>query len=450
MKLFNTLTNKKEEFKPISEERVSMYVCGPTVYGEVHIGNMRPVVIFDCLNRFLSYLGYDVLYVSNVTDVDNKIIDKALEVGETEKYIAEKFLDMFIENVKSVGSKIPDMMPKVTDNMKEIISFIESLVNEGYAYEVNGNVYFSIETIGKYGELSNQAIEDLLSGARIEVETEKRSPIDFTLWKKTKTGIMWDSPWGKGRPGWHTECVSMINTIFKDTIDIHCGGADLKFPHHENEIAQNIAYAKRPLANYWLHNGRLLMDNEKMSKSVGNVIKTNDFISRYSGQALRLLLLGTHYRQPLNYTDEVAEMYNERFNSLLRTWKAFYYRLELLKKQSLVRLEYVENYKEQFEKALNDDLNTSNALTVIYDMEKELNKLLRVRDWNEDVVLKAFSIFATFEIFLGVLGFEEKFPNLTESDFLLIGEWKNARENKNYSEADNMRMKLLEKGIMLM
>ena len=277
VKIYNSLTNKIEVFEPIHKNKVNMYVCGPTVYNYVHIGNMRPVVVFDTFRKFLTYIGYDVKYVSNYTDVDDKIIKRAQELNKPESEITEFYIKAFEDDLHNINALKPDVTPRVTEYMSQIIAFIDQLVKTDYAYDIDGDVYFRVEKIKDYGKLSNTKIEDLLVGARIDENSKKESPLDFTLWKKTNVGINWDSPWSKGRPGWHTECVVMINSIFPGgLIDIHGGGFDLKFPHHENEIAQSEAYNKCSLANYWMHNGFININNEKMSKSLGNVITAHD------------------------------------------------------------------------------------------------------------------------------------------------------------------------------
>ena len=305
IKLYNSLSNSLETFKPLHEGKVSMYVCGPTVYNYPHIGNMRPVVVFDTFRRFLTYVGYDVTYVSNFTDVDDKIIKEAQKENKSEKELTEFFINEFKKTSLAIGSQIPSITPKVTEYIQAIISYIDQLVKLGAAYVVDGDVYFRVSKIKDYGALSGINVEDLMVGARIEENSKKESPLDFALWKTTSVGINWDSPWGKGRPGWHTECCVMIDTIFPDHfIDIHGGGYDLKFPHHENEIAQAEAMHRNKIANYWMHNAFINFGNEKMSKSLGNVVLAKDMIEKFSGPVTRLVILSAHYRQPVNFTDE--------------------------------------------------------------------------------------------------------------------------------------------------
>ena len=307
VKLYNSLSNQIEKFKPIKENEVTCYVCGPTVYNYVHFGNMRPVVVFDVLRRLFIELGYKVTFISNYTDIDDKIIKQAKEEGITEKEVTEKYIEAFEEDRENVHSLRPDYQPRVTETMPLIIKFIEDLIDKGYAYEVDGDVYFSVSIIEDYGCLSNMKKDDLVVGARIDENSKKESPLDFTLWKKTDTGIQFESPWSMGRPGWHSECVVMINSIVDEhMIDIHGGGFDLKFPHHENEIAQQVALHGNKIANYWLHNGFINIDNVKMSKSLGNVKQAKEMISHYGGNVVRFILINSYYRTPVNFSDDLA------------------------------------------------------------------------------------------------------------------------------------------------
>ena len=309
MKLYNSLTNKKEEFRPIEEGKVSIYACGPTVYNDMHVGNVRPQVVFDVLRRFFIYLGYDVKYVSNFTDVDDKIINKANEENTTIDVISKRYIKSVEDDLTALHVyDYPIIHPTCTEHMDDIIEFIDGLIKKGFAYESNGDVYFRVRKLKDYGKLSNRNIEDLEVGARIEKNEIKEDPLDFTLWKKRKEGeVYWDSPWSEGRPGWHIECSTMIKSIFGGTIDIHCGGEDLKFPHHENEIAQSEALMDKPLAHYWLHNGMINIENVKMSKSLGNFLYAKDFLEKESGEVLRFFILNAHYRKPLNFNAEAIE-----------------------------------------------------------------------------------------------------------------------------------------------
>ena len=305
MKIYNSLTDKKEEFKPIKENEVTMYVCGPTVYNYVHIGNMRPVITFDMIYKYLKYLGYKVTYASNFTDINPKIINMAKELNITEREVADKFIEAYLNDLKTYNCLNIDKRPRVIEHLEDIFNFINQLIKKDYAYEKDGDVYFRVKKIKDYGILSNQDIEELESGARVEVDEKKEDPLDFALWRKTIEGEQFNSPWGKGIPGWHTECVVMINSIFGKKIDIHGGGIDLKFPHHENEIAQSIALNNNYLANYWIHNGHINVDGEKMSKSLGNFILAKDFVKLHKPNIIKIALFKTHYRLPLNFTDDL-------------------------------------------------------------------------------------------------------------------------------------------------
>ena len=322
VKLYNSLTNQKEVFKPIKENEVTCYVCGPTVYNFVHIGNMRPVVTFDILRRLFIRLGNKVTFISNFTDIDDKIIKQAKEEGVSEKEIAEKYIEAFEQDRENIHSLKPDYQPRVTNTMKDIVDFIDQLVQKGFAYEVNGDVYFRVNKIKDYGTLSNMKIDDLVVGARIDENSLKESPLDFTLWKKTEEGIKFDSPWSMGRPGWHSECVVMINKLVPGGhIDIHGGGFDLKFPHHENEIAQEEALHNHKIANYWMHNGFINVDNVKMSKSLGNVKRAVDLLKEYGGNTVRFVLINSYYRTPVNFSDELLLSAKKEVEKIEQTWR---------------------------------------------------------------------------------------------------------------------------------
>ena len=317
IKIYNSLSNKIEKFESLEPNKVSMYVCGPTVYGYPHIGNMRPVVVFDVLRRFFEYVGYEVTYVSNFTDVDDKIIKEAKKEEKTEKELTEFYIFEFKKTVNLIGSKLPNITPKVTEYINAIINYIDNLIKLDAAYEVNGDVYFRVTKIKDYGSLSGINVDDLIVGARIDENSNKESPLDFALWKKTTEGINWDSPWGRGRPGWHTECCVMIDTIFpRHYIDIHGGGYDLKFPHHENEIAQSEATHGNKIAKYWMHNAFINFGNEKMSKSLGNVVYAKDMIAKFGGPVTRLVILSAHYRQPVNFTEDTVNASIQEINKM--------------------------------------------------------------------------------------------------------------------------------------
>ena len=445
MKLFNSMDQKIEEFKPIHENQVNMYVCGPTVYNYPHIGNARPIVVFDTLKRTFQALGYNVKMVSNYTDVDDKIIKVAKECGVAEKEITEKFIKAYNDDRLALHAMMPDAAPRVTETMDAIIDFIKLLVDQEHAYEVDGDVYFRVNSVEKYGNLSNQQIEDLMVGARIDENSKKENPLDFTLWKRTEEGIKWDSPWSVGRPGWHTECVVMINKEFhgEHTIDIHGGGMDLKFPHHENEIAQSRAAYQTPIANYWVHNGMVNIDGEKMSKSLGNVIWAKDMIAKIGGNVLRWLFLSAHYRSPLNINEEAIETAKKELNKVQTSLKQAYV------KASLADVDLGSDYKpelvEAFMDAMQDDLNTPNAFAALYDAVKVLNQTIRQRDIDFEALKNHVN---AIEQMLRVLGIKNDRLVLTEEDKELHRNWKAAVKEKNFEVADQYRATLIEKGIL--
>ena len=443
IKLYNSLSNKVEPFKTLEEGKVSMYVCGPTVYGYPHIGNMRPVVVFDVLRRFLAYLGYEVTYVSNFTDVDDKIIKKAKEEGKSEKELSEFFIEEFKKTTHEIGSEVPTITPKVTEYIDAIIKYVDNLVKIGAAYVVDGDVYFRVNKIKDYGALSGINVDDLVVGARIEENSNKESPLDFALWKKTSEGISWPSPWGNGRPGWHTECCVMIDTIFpKHFIDIHGGGYDLKFPHHENEIAQSEATHGNKIAKYWMHNAFINFGNEKMSKSLGNVVLAKDMIEKVGGVVTRMVILSAHYRQPVNFTEETVKAAEQEINKIKMAVK----QAALLLQTSYIDISkgkpvYINNFLTY----LADDLNTSNALSEIYNIVKLLNNELRVK---EKDLNKINDLFKTLMDMLGVLGLDIKYVKMDENDKNLYQKYVICKENKDFSASDLIRQELISKGIM--
>lgn len=447
MRLFNTLTNKKEEFKPIEEGKVSIYICGPTVYNHAHIGNTRPMIVFDVLRRTFEYLGNDVTFVSNYTDVDDKIIKAAKAEGITEKELTDKYIKAYEDVRAGLNIEDPTYKPRVTETMPEIIDFIQALIDKGYAYEVDGDVYFRVTKVKEYGMLSGIKVEDLIAGASdrtLSVDDKKKeSTTDFALWKKTDEGIQFDTPWSKGRPGWHTECVVMINKLFKDgKIDIHGGGQDLKFPHHENEIAQSMAYNGHPIANYWMHNQMINIDGEKMSKSLGNVLWAKDLIVEFGCNVFKWLMLSTHYRNPLNLTvDVIAGVRKEVSKVENATKNASLY----LQVNHVPAHDYKKETVDAMVNALEDDLNTSLALTQILDQVKVLNQVMRVREKDNDVIATEY---ATLVKMGDVLGFLFKGTKLSEEDIALYEEWNAYKKEKNFDEADRVRKELTERGIL--
>ena len=444
MKLYNSYTNKMEEFQPIKENEVSMYVCGPTVYNHPHIGNGRPIIVFDTLKKTFEALGYKVTFVSNFTDVDDKIIKGAKEEGISEKELTEKYIQAYNEDRRSLNADIPDITPRVTETMEDIIAFIKELVDKEAAYVIEGDVYFRVSKIKEYGALSKQRIEDLMVGARIDENSLKENPLDFTLWKKTTEGINWDSPWSKGRPGWHTECVVMINKEFHShNIDIHGGGMDLKFPHHENEIAQSEACFHTHIANYWIHNGMVNFDNVKMSKSLGNVILIKDFVEEHGGNVLRWIILSTHYRAPLNINNDVIENAKTEINKINTSYKQACVKLSLAEYS-----EEGENISElwnSFLEAMSDDLNTPNAFSVVFETNKQLNAALRVREIDAKHVS---DLVKTLESMLHVLGISLNKIVLSDDDKALYRQWNEAKAVKDFEKADQYRLELMERGIL--
>ena len=445
MILFNTLTNKKEEFKPIKEGEVSLYVCGPTVYNYVHIGNTRPMIVFDVLRRTFEYLGNQVTFVSNFTDVDDKIIKAAKEEGITEKELTDKYIKAYEDVRRDLNLEFPTYAPRVTETMDQIIDFIGQLIDKGYAYEVDGDVYFRVSKIDEYGELSGIKIEDLVAGAseRVEDKGVKEESTDFALWKKTDEGIQFNSPWSQGRPGWHTECVVMINDIFEDgKIDIHGGGQDLKFPHHENEIAQSRALNGHPIAHTWMHNQMININNEKMSKSLGNVIWAKDLIKELGCNVYKWFMLSSHYRNPLNMTDKIIESVKKEVAKVDNVIKqaSLYLQVNGIEIKNFDRVAV-----DDMVNALADDLNTSLALTDILNQVKVLNQLMRVKEKNNDEIAQAY---ATLLKMCDVMGFVFEPKQLDDEELELYKKWIDAKAQKNFEKADQYRAKLIEKGIV--
>ncbi len=444
MRIHNTLTNRVEKFTPIHKDTVNMYVCGPTVYNYIHIGNARPVIFFDVVRRYFEHKGYTVNFVSNFTDIDDKIITKALADETDEMTIANKFIKAFYRDMERVGSSTKYLAPRVTEYMSSIISYIEKLLEKGYAYEVDGEVFFRVDKVADYGILSGRRKEELIEGARISIDEKKENPLDFTLWKKTDAGITFPAPWGEGRPGWHTECVAMIQDIFGGKIDIHGGGSELMFPHHENEIAQNRAFAEHHIANYWMHNGQLMIDDKKMSKSEGRIILVKDLDQDYMG--FRLFTLSNHYRSPLEYTDEILKSHVNQWEKIKRTYSQTFYQLDLADR--LDSKPFIDNHlkriNQKFMAALDSDFNTANALSELYNLMKYANQKLRQRDTYPEM-RGALEVFDTF---FRILGLRPEVQRLTQNDRAIYTAWTAARKNKEFDKADRLREKLLERGIL--
>ena len=444
MKIYNSMSMKVETFRPLQEGKVSMYVCGPTVYNYPHIGNARPIVVFDTLKRTLQALGYEVKMVSNYTDVDDKIINVAKELGVSEKEVTDKFIKAYNNDRLSLHAMMPDEAPRVTETMDAIIAFIDLLVQKGYAYQVGGDVYFRVGEVKEYGALSHQKTEDLVVGARIDENERKENPLDFTLWKQTDEGIQWDSPWSKGRPGWHTECVVMIHDVFEQPlIDIHGGGMDLKFPHHENEIAQARAAYGTPLANYWIHNGMIDINGVKMSKSLGNVRWAKDLIAEHGGNVIRWMMLSAHYRAPLNMSDESLETSHKEYERAANSMKQGYVKLALAHAPRAQEAD--EELHRAFLDAMEDDLNTPNAFAAVFEACKQLNTAVRQR---EPDLERIAVLVRTMEKMMEVLGIDIPCLNVSDEDCALYGRWREAVKAKNFEQADVYRAQLMEKGIL--
>ncbi|TWI53603.1 cysteinyl-tRNA synthetase [Halalkalibacter nanhaiisediminis] len=451
IQVYNSLTKQKEAFIPMEEGKVKMYVCGPTVYNYIHIGNARPPIVYDMVRRYLEYRGYEVTYISNFTDVDDKIIRAANELGEDVFAVANKFIEAYHHDTCALGVKEADVHPRVTETIPEIIAFIEALVKKGYAYESGGDVYFRTRKFEGYGKLSSQSIEDLRSGARIEVDERKEDALDFVLWKAAKEGeIFWGSPWGKGRPGWHIECSAMVKKYLGDTIDIHAGGQDLSFPHHENEIAQSEALTEKPMANYWMHNGFININNEKMSKSLGNFVLANDIIRQHSAEVVRFFMLTGHYRSPINFSDELLEGAKNGLDRLKTAVSSLEHRLQESADFGEVGdwLERIDALKKRFIDEMDDDFNSANGIAVMFDLAKEANRYLREEKTSKQVLQAFLAYFTEFADVLGIVITENK--ELLDEDIEELIENRNqARKDRNFALADQIRDDLKEQGIIL-
>ena len=454
MKVYNTMTGKKEEFIPIDDKEIKIYVCGPTVYNYFHIGNARPFVVFDTLRRYLEFTGKNVKFVQNFTDVDDKIINRAKEEGLTAGEVSEKYIEEYFKDAKALNVKKATVHPKVTETIDDIIAFVKTLIDKGYAYEIDGDVYYSTRKFDEYGKLSNQDIEELEAGARINIEEKKKDPMDFALWKARKedSEIAWESPWGMGRPGWHIECSTMAKKYLGDTIDIHAGGQDLSFPHHENEIAQSEACNGATFANYWMHNGYITINNEKMSKSKGNFFTVRDILNEYDGEVIRFFLLSGHYRNPINFSDllmEQAKAGLERITNLRDNLK---YLAGLKKGEFTAKekefLDSLSKYQDEFVAAMEDDLNTADAITAIFEMVTAINTYIR-NDCSSAFAEEALKVLLKFSNVLGLLEADSKEEEISDEIKNLIEERQNARKEKNFARADEIRDLLKEKGITL-
>ncbi len=452
MKIYNTATGLKEDFVPASGKSVKIYVCGPTVYNYFHIGNARPFVIFDVLRRYLKYRGYDVTYVQNFTDVDDKIISRANEEGITPAELSEKYIAEYFKDAAGLNILKADAHPKVSENMDEIIALIAGLIEKGYAYNADGNVYYRVASFKNYGKLSGQSMDDLISGARVEVSEEKENPLDFALWKKMKQGEpYWESPWGRGRPGWHIECSAMSRKYLGETIDVHGGGQDLIFPHHENEIAQSEADSGKPFVRYWMHNGYINVDNVKMSKSLGNFFTVRDISEKFDLEAVRLFIVSAHYKSPINFSDEsliqarsaLERLYNVKNNLAFAIENA---KTEAMGEEEKAWAQDLDAFMWGFNDAMDDDLNTANALSELFEMAKYINVGL-AKGLSQEAARTALDAYTALADVLGLLYKKEEI--LDEDVEKLIAARADARKNKDFARADAIRDELLDRGIVL-
>lgn len=453
MKIFNTLTRQKEEFTPIEPGKVRMYSCGPTVYNYFHIGNARPFIIFDTLRRYLEYRGYEVKFVQNFTDIDDKMIRKANELGITVAELADRYIAEYFTDAKGLNIEKATVHPKATENIDAILSVIQKLMDKGYAYETADGVYFDTRKFDQYGKLSKQPLEDLEAGARIDVDEGKKHPADFALWKKKKEGEpFWPSAWGDGRPGWHIECSAMVNKYLGETIDIHSGGQDLIFPHHENEIAQSEAANGKPFAHYWMHNGYINVNNEKMSKSKGNFFTVRDVAKEYDYEVIRFFMLSAHYRSAINFSDELLAQSQAGLNRLYNCL----YNLEFLASKAKKRehtgeetsvLEQMQAFKTQFNAAMDDDLNTADAIAVLFDMARFLNSSV-TGDSPLELVTEAAGLYRELGNVLGIFTKSQE-DTLSDEAKALIEKRKQARSDKNWALADSLRDELKAMGVEL-
>ena len=468
MKLYNTITNKIEEFKTIEENKVKMYVCGPTVYNYIHLGNARPIVVFDTLARYFEHKGMEVEFVQNFTDVDDKIINKSMEEGTSASEVSEKYIKYFFEDISKLNILESVKRPKVTENMAEIIEIIQKLIDNGFAYEKNGDVYFEVKKYKDYGKLSNQKIEELELGARIDVSEIKKNPVDFALWKKKKDGEpFWESPWGQGRPGWHIECSAMAKKYLGDTFDIHGGGQDLIFPHHENEIAQSKCSYHGNFANYWLHNGFIQINGDKMSKSLGNFFLLREILEKFSGNVVRLFILSTHYRKPINFSFENMEDTKKALQNIVKSMNKFENIVEKYKNEKIENVKIsefsqkIDEFDKKFEEAMNEDMNTPQALATIFDQIRETNKFISTNENEFSIIYyeikksydslkeKIENVFGiAIEVENAVKEEEGENMELTKKLIeLLIKLRSEARSEKNFKLSDEIRDELKALGV---
>ncbi|EIA15940.1 cysteinyl-tRNA synthetase [Clostridium perfringens F262] len=453
IKVYNTLNKKKEEFIPLTPGEVKMYVCGPTVYNFFHIGNGRTFIVFDTIRRYFEYRGFKVDFVQNFTDIDDKMIKKANEEGTTVKKIGDTYIKEYYQDADALNIERATVNPRATEFIGEIIKFVKGLVDKGYAYEVDGDVYFSTKKFQGYGKLSGQNIEDLQSGARISVDERKKDPMDFAIWKAQKPGEpAWNSPWGMGRPGWHIECSCMAKKLLGETIDIHAGGSDLKFPHHENEIAQSEALTGEPFARYWLHSAFVNVNNEKMSKSLNNFFTAREILERYDADVIRFLMLSAHYRQQLNFSEDLLESAKasvERIYNAIGNLENLIDEVsrEEMNEEEKVYLESLNKYKEKYIEKMDDDFNTADAITAIFDLIKDTNTNITI-DSSKELAQKALELIRELGAPLGMFQKSTK-GNLEEEIEALIAKRQQARKDRDFALADKIRDELKDRGIVL-
>lgn len=453
MRIYNTLTRRKEELKTITDGEVKIYACGPTVYNYIHIGNSRPLCVFDTLRRYLEYRGYKVNFVQNFTDIDDKIIKKAIEENSDYKTVSEKYIKEFWTDAKGLNFREATVHPKATENIDEIINIITTLVEKGYAYPVeNGDVYFSPKKFSGYGKLSHQPLEELEAGARINIGELKREPMDFALWKGAKPGEpYWESPWGKGRPGWHIECSAMVHRFLGNTIDIHCGGQDLIFPHHENEIAQSECCNGVPFSHYWMHNGYINVDNVKMSKSLGNFFTVRDVAEKYGYEPIRYLMISSQYRSPINYSVDIIEQCKASLQRLYTCRNNLDFALEnatdTVPENAEEIKKQLDSRREQFIEAMDDDLNTADGISAVFELVKDINVNV-IESKSAELIKYAIDLFDELTNVLGLV-YNRDTGSLDEEVEKLIEARQNARKEKNWAEADRIRDELKAQGIVL-
>lgn len=453
MKIFNTLTRQKEEFVPIEPGKVKLYACGPTVYNYIHIGNARPVCVFDTLRRYLEFRGYDVTFVQNFTDIDDKIINRANEQGVSTKEFAEKYIEEYLTDTNGLGIRPANIHPKATETIPEMLHIVEQLEDDGYAYHINGDVFFRTRKFNEYGKLSHQPLEELESGARISVSEQKEDPLDFVLWKAAKPGEpSWTSRWGEGRPGWHIECTAMIHKHLGQTIDIHCGGQDLIFPHHENEIAQSECCTSKPYANYWMHNGYINVDNKKMSKSLNNFFTVREVAEKYGYEPIKYMMLSAHYRSPINYNLTIIEQCRSALERLHNCRDNLDFAIQNgLDSQTDGEEEFcasVDKRKAQFIEAMDDDLNTADGIAALFELVRDINTFA-TQPRSKAALQYGADLFDTLTDVLGLL-YDRKSDSLDQEIEALIEKRQQARKEKNFALADQIRDDLKAKGITLL